>query len=843
MIGKIISHYRITEKLGEGGMGVVYKALDTTLDRHVAIKFLPPHLRSDEQAKTRFVHEAKAASALNHANIAVVHEIGETPDGQMFIVMAYYEGQTLKAKLEGGPLDVDDAISIVSQLASGLGKAHEKKILHRDIKPANILMGDDGHAKLADFGLAKLAGRTQMTKTGSTLGTVSYMSPEQASGGDVDHRSDIFSLGVVFYELITGKLPFPGDHEAAVLYGIMNSAPTPLASHRGDLPPQFQTIVERVLSKDPAKRYQTADELLDDLKALGSGGAISGSHTKRQQSSTTRVALWLAVMALLVAGGIAGYQQFKDSPQPDQPLGHDEPLVIVVAPFWGQNTEALEEGKVMQALVERRLVEELGEEETVTVLGKKDAVEAPQSNDDAKALGEKLGAIIVIWGEVLVLRGEVEIQPYLTVVKWFHYAQDWSTEGMQVSVDGPNQLSLRKAKAEDVGQVALQAAGNFYRSKDPDRALELLQKITPPTTESLMGQGLVLISRGEWNKSEVLFERAIDLDPDNAWPYWGVAFVNSKRGDIDGAIQWYQKSIEVDSTFQDAYAGMSTVLLRHGKYNEATQWIENALALFPRSYWAYVNLAWINYLQERYDDARRWIDMAIEVADNPTSLGNAYHSLGFFLRAQGQHDEAQRWYKKALELDPEASRPYFSIGNINFEKQEYEEAVQWYERGAQLNWGGVNIQYAISYMMLDRYVEAAEVLRRLVQMHPRDLNSVLMYAICLHWIGEKEKANEQVAMGAKDLDGGEWIAPVVSFYSGEIKEEEVFIMAEAEDPQQSNGQKCQAHYYLGMAQLLGIPDGVQPDTTAAMVYFEKCVATGEETIWEFRLARRMLEAR
>lgn len=316
MIGKTISHYRITEKLGEGGMGVVYKALDTTLDRHVAIKFLPPHLKSDQQAKTSFVHEAKAASALNHANIAVVHEIDETPEEQMFIVMAYYEGQTLKDKLERGTLNVDDTIAIVTQLTSGLGKAHEKDILHRDIKPANILMGDDGHAKLADFGLAKLAGRTQMTKTGSTLGTVSYMSPEQASGGDVDHRSDIFSLGVVFYELLTGKRPFPGDHDAAVLYGIMNNDPKPLVSYRSDLPQGLQGIVEKTLCKDPSKRYQTAGELLNDLKALGSGGAISESHAKRRPSSTIRIVPVLAAMALVVVGGYAGFQLFRGSPQP-----------------------------------------------------------------------------------------------------------------------------------------------------------------------------------------------------------------------------------------------------------------------------------------------------------------------------------------------------------------------------------------------------------------------------------------------------------------------------------------------------------------------------------------------
>jgi serine/threonine protein kinase len=208
MIGQTISHYKILEKLGGGGMGVVYKAEDTKLKRLVALKFLPTELTHDEEAKVRFVHEAQAASALDHPNICNIHEIDETDDGRIFICMAYYEGETLKEKIERGPLPIDQTLDLTLQIAQGLAKAHEHGITHRDIKPANVMITKDGIAKIVDFGLAKLAGQSRLTQTGSTLGTMAYMSPEQARAEVVDHRTDIWALGVVLYEMLTGQLPF-----------------------------------------------------------------------------------------------------------------------------------------------------------------------------------------------------------------------------------------------------------------------------------------------------------------------------------------------------------------------------------------------------------------------------------------------------------------------------------------------------------------------------------------------------------------------------------------------------------------------------------------------------------
>jgi len=268
MIGRTISHYKILSKLGEGGMGVVYKAEDLKLHRFVALKFLPPST-GDDKARQRFTHEAQAISTLEHPNICAIYEVDESPESQMFIVMPCYEGVSLQSRIARGPLKLDEAIQTAGQVASGLARAHEKGVVHRDIKPANIFITKDG-AKIVDFGLAKLAAQTKLTKTGTTVGTTMYMSPEQARGQETDQRSDIWSLGAVLYEMLTGRPPFTGEHEAAVLYQIMNEEPQPVTGVRIGVPMELERIVSKCTAKDPGERYQHADDIVADLRHLAS---------------------------------------------------------------------------------------------------------------------------------------------------------------------------------------------------------------------------------------------------------------------------------------------------------------------------------------------------------------------------------------------------------------------------------------------------------------------------------------------------------------------------------------------------------------------------------------------
>jgi serine/threonine protein kinase/tetratricopeptide (TPR) repeat protein len=267
MIGQTVSHYRILEKLGEGGMGIVYKAHDTKLDRVVALKFLPLHSPSDATEKERFLHEARAAAALTHQNVAVIYEIGEHVD-QLFLAMEYVEGKTLKTLIEreSETLTIKKVLELSIQACEGLAAAHEKGIVHRDIKSDNIMVTAKGQVKIMDFGLAKLKGGTKLTKAGSTVGTAAYMSPEQAQGEEVDQRSDVFSLGVVVYELLTTKLPFRGDHHAALMYSLINEDPQPIARFNEKVSPEIERFVEKALAKDAEDRYQHVDELLADLR-------------------------------------------------------------------------------------------------------------------------------------------------------------------------------------------------------------------------------------------------------------------------------------------------------------------------------------------------------------------------------------------------------------------------------------------------------------------------------------------------------------------------------------------------------------------------------------------------
>jgi len=556
MIGKTISHYKIVSKLGEGGMGVVYEAEDLTLDRHVALKFLPPHLSSDVDARKRFIVEAKAASALEHPNIAAVFEIDESSGDQTFMVMPCYEGLTLRDKSKQGAVKVEEALDLVIQMASGLAKAHKKGIVHRDIKPANVFVTVDGHAKILDFGLAKLAGQTKLTRTGTTLGTTMYMSPEQSQGDEITPGSDVFSLGVLFYELLTGKLPFYAEHDQAVLYKIMNEDPEPLLSHRDDLAEGFQRVINKALAKEVHERYIDASEMLEDLERIHGGEDVS--LVRRSPRKIRRLAFSIVAGLMVILGSYFVYDWVTTDRGISQVTRVISEKAVAVFPFSVRGSgefDYLRDGMVDLMGMNLDGAGELTAVDSRAVMSAVDGHEV--TPESANELARELGAGIYVLGNVLEAGGRFQATATL------------------YSIPDDREF-IARAKVDDKGEIfalAEQLSRQFIVELEGDAAAELH---TFDTTFDAM-------------RAYLEAEREF------------------RAGNFRDAIIGYKHAVAEDSTFAQAWARLSDVAGYTDETNLGREAMSRAMALSDqlsrrdRTVFAAVNA----FNDGRYDEAER----------------------------------------------------------------------------------------------------------------------------------------------------------------------------------------------------------------------------------------------
>ncbi|HLG93710.1 MAG TPA: protein kinase, partial [candidate division Zixibacteria bacterium] len=607
MIGRTVSHYKILDKLGEGGMGVVYKAQDLRLDRLVALKFLPPHLGTEEEQKKRFFQEAKAASALDHPNVCTVYEIDETPAGQIFISMAYYEGEPLNKKIEKGPLKLEEAVSIVLQIAQGLAKAHRQGIVHRDIKSGNVVITADGIAKIVDFGLAKLLGNTTRTKT-KAVGTPGYISPEQLSGDFADHRADIWSLGIVLYEMLTGQLPFKGDYEQAVLYAILNEVPAPTSSRRKEVSFVLDGIVAKCLEKNPAGRYQKAEDLIEDLKRAA---AASGAA---------------------------------------QPAGGTALKSIAVLPF--DNISPDSENEYFSDGLTEEIITHLSKIRTLKVISRTSAMRYKGVKKPLRQIAGELGVEFILEGSVRRQGNDLRISAQLIdAVQDSHlWAEKYRgtledvfdiqekvageiTGALRLQLSPNEQKDLKQRPTEDAEAFQLYLKGRYWWNKRTEEAIwrgiryfeEAIQKdplyalayAGLADSYNMLGFYSMLPPKEAFSKARAAALKALEIDENLAEAYPALAYARHYHDwNWTGAEKDYQRAIQLNPNYASAHQFYATFLTCMGRPEESLARMKKAQELDPLSLIINSALGWLYYYWRRYDEAIEQLKRVQEMDPN-----------------------------------------------------------------------------------------------------------------------------------------------------------------------------------------------------------------------------------
>jgi eukaryotic-like serine/threonine-protein kinase len=683
LIGTSISHYRIVQPIGAGGMGEVYLAEDTRLDRKVALKILPADVSIDHDRMKRFIREAKAASAIDHPCIVHVYEINHA-DGIHFIAMQYIEGQTLKSRLNGNPLSIQEFLNYAVQLSDAISEAHTRGITHRDLKPANVMISNKDQIKLLDFGIARIDKKSDdtdsmsSTKTGALLGTVGYMSPEQALGKTIDHRSDIFSIGILFYEMVTGKQPFSGDTASQTIDKIIHNQPDAIITMNNAVPLELERIIRKCLEKDANNRYQSASELLIDLNNLDRDFNSGISPLKKSKKSKIAIPAALLILVMVFAVFFI-YRQIMQK---------NEIRSIAVLPFKNINveTEYLSDG------IAGSIINNISPISSIRVMARGTVFNYKNRDVDPRQLGKELGVDAVVSGRLLRQGNSLLITVDLVDAR--DGRQIWGQEynrnlddvvslQSEISKEISNQLRIKLTKQEE-NSVARQHTTNNEAYQSYLKGQFLLLQRTPESTQRAM----------------IFFQDAIKKDPRYALAYNGLADCYNYLG-INGAIlgglppkevmpkakELALKAIELDGTLAEAHRTLGQIHLVYDfdwiaaerELNKAIQLNPNDSQTVIRQTARYITMG---EFQKAHESIKRFKEL------DPGHFPSQLVSVGIQQCWMREYDDAIEQLQGIKQMAPAFAAPYYWLGVSYTGKKDYEnalvnfqEAVQYTKRG------------------------------------------------------------------------------------------------------------------------------------------------------------------